>query len=231
MFRLCSLSVFLVVLLIPLTVSQAQDAAFQIQGFDEAAPKELSSPILEQLSPLGYKILSENGKPLAEIWLRKQIATKKKPSGPEGAVQFPFLEEGELLGVVRFLQEAHDHREQSILPGLYTVRFGLHPINGDHLGVSPYRDYGLLLPAEKDSKLAAPDRKALESASAEASGTNHPAVLLLQSVKNGSKAGTLTRNEEKNFWGLVVPLMLNAEGEADSVAYPLEFVFFGAAAI
>ena len=207
---------------------QAQDAAFRVEPIDQL-PAELPQAIRD-MNPNGFRVFAEDSKPVAEFWVLKELSAKAKPAGPDGAVQFPFLNEGELLGVVRFLQEVHDHREQSILPGFYTIRFGLHPINGDHLGVSPFRDYGLLLPAEKDDKPAPPDRKALESLSAEASGTNHPAVMLLQIVKGGAKVGSLVRNEEKNFWGVVVGLNLKVAGQAEPVLYPMEVVFSGAAA-
>ena len=42
------------------------------------------------------------------------------------------------------------------------MRYGLQPVNGDHLGVSTYRDYSLVLPAAKDRSLALPPRKQLE---------------------------------------------------------------------
>ena len=42
----------------------------------------------------------------------------------------PFLAEGELLGVLHLVGEAHDYRDQTIEKGLYTMRYGLQPING-----------------------------------------------------------------------------------------------------
>ena len=112
-----------------------------------------------------------------EIWLRKATPTSEKPSGPKGAIQFPFLADGELLGILEFAEEGHDYRDQSIAKGVYTMRYGLQPVNGDHLGVSTYRDYVLLLPASKDKALSPPTRKQLEERSAESAGTSHPAVV------------------------------------------------------
>jgi hypothetical protein len=207
-----------------------QDAAYKVEAVDEALPPELAEAIKGELDTKSFRVTAEDGKPLAQFWLRKQVAAKAKPVGPDGAVQFPFLAEGELLGAVRYAAEGHDYRDQTILPGVYTIRFGLHPINGDHLGVSPYRDYGMLLPAERDGKVAPPDRKALETASAEAAGTNHPAVLLIRIVKGEAKAGSLTRDAEKNFSGFVFPLALRIGGGAEPVNYPIDVVFSGAAA-
>ena len=80
------------------------------------------------------------------------------------------------------------------------MRYGLQPVNGDHLGVSTYRDYSLLLPAAKDQKLDLPPRKQLEQRSAESAGTSHPAVLLLQGasaevVQDDSLDGPRRRKE------------------------------------
>ena len=52
--------------------------------------------------------------------------------------------------MLQFATEGHDYRDQPIAKGVYTMRYGLQPVNGDHLGVSTYRDYSLLLPAAKD---------------------------------------------------------------------------------
>src|SRR5262249_21712282 len=122
------------------------------------------------LADQGYRVVDGQGKPYAEIWLRKAVPASEKPAGPKGALLFPFLAEGELLGALRFPAEGHDNRDQTIAPGVYTLRYGLQPVNGDHLGVSPYRDYALLLPAVKDTALANLPGKRLEERSAESAG-------------------------------------------------------------
>ncbi len=80
------------------------------------------------------------------------------------------------------------------------MRYGLQPVNGDHLGVSTYRDYSLLLPAAKDQKVDIPTRKQLEQQSAESAGTSHPAIMLLQGAsaeasKTDSLDGSRRREE------------------------------------
>ena len=116
-------------------------------------------------------------KPFAEVWPRKTAPASAKAGGPKGVIQFPFLKDGELLGVLEFTSEGHDYRDQSIPAGVYTLRYGLQPVNGDHLGVSVFRDYALLISASKDKDLAATPQKTLETRSAEAAGTSHPAVV------------------------------------------------------
>ena len=120
-------------------------ASMKVEVLKEAPPAALGGAIRNVLSAQGYRILDESGRPFMDIWLRKAIPSSAKPAGPKGTIQFPFLSEGELLGACQFAAEGHDYRDQEIPKGLYTLRYGLQPVNGDHLGVSPFRDYALLL--------------------------------------------------------------------------------------
>jgi hypothetical protein len=110
------------------------------------------------------------------------------------------------------------------------MRFGLQPINGDHLGVSTYRDYALLLPASKDQSLTPPARKQLEERSAESAGTSHPAVfLLLEPPPDAAKsAPSVLHDPEKNTWSVVLSLSLQVKGE--SIVHPVALVIVGMAA-
>ena len=143
------------------------------------------------------------GRRYAEFWLRKAVPATEKPAGPEGAVLFPVLAEGELLGALRFPGEGHDYRDQTIAKGVYTLRYGLQPVNGDHLGVSTYRDYALLVPAAKDKTVADLPQKRLEEQSAESAGTSHPAVLMLLAAPGGfdGRAGDGARRDAEHLGG------------------------------
>ena len=59
---------------------------------------------------------------------------------------------------------------------MYTLRFGLQPQNGDHLGVSPFREFLLLIPAPLDQDPAAREQEATIDLSTKAVGGSHPAV-------------------------------------------------------
>lgn len=146
---------------------------------------------------------------------------------------YPFLTDGELLGVLQFATEGHDYRDQSIAKGLYTMRYGLQPVNGDHLGVSTYRDYSLLLPAAKDQKPDVMPRKQLEQQSALAAGTSHPAVLLLQAVSAESSKSVplMVRDAEKNTWSVAIPLRILVKGESEPMVQPILVVVVGAAPV
>ena len=198
--------------------------SYKIEALKEAPPTALSGPVREALSAQGYRIVDGKGKPYADVWLRKAVPASQKPSGPSGSIQFPFLAEGELLGAWRFSGEGHDNRDQTIPKGVYTVRYGLQPVNGDHLGVSPFRDYALLLPAAKDVAVAAIPSKPLQERSAESAGASHPAVLLLSAAPASGKPMSIVRDEEKNSWGAVLPLNVEAKG-AGAAAVNVTFLF------
>jgi hypothetical protein len=216
-------------LLLP-TAATAQD--YKIEALKEAPPSGLSAEVRGALAGEGYKVVDGGGKTYAEFWLRKSVPASEKPGGPKGTIQFPFLAEGALLGAVRFPGEGHDYRDQTIAKGVYTLRYGLQPVNGDHLGVSPFRDYALLLPGSKDNGLADVPKKPLEERSAESAGTSHPAVLMLLTAPASAAATpAMNHDEEKNTWGAVVPLSLGVKGDASPVTLPVQLILVGAAAV
>jgi hypothetical protein len=209
-----------------------QDGPLKLEPLSESPPAGIAAPVKEALAPQGFRILDGQGKPFADLWLRKAVPASGVPAGVQGAVLYPVLAEGELLGAVRLATEGHDYRDQAIAPGLYTLRYGLQPVNGDHLGVSTHRDYALLVPAAKDTSLEPLARKTLETRSADAAGSNHPAVLLmLAPPSDAAKLPTVAHDEEKNLWGLVLPLSLAVPGQNGATPLPIQIVVVGAAPV
>ncbi len=205
--------------------------SWKVEVLKQAAPQAVAPEIRSVLGNQGFRIRDEQGQSHAEIWLRRAIPISGKPNGPKGAIQFPYLKEGELLGSLQFTDEGHDYRDQPITKGVYTLRYGLQPVNGDHLGVSTYRDYSLLLPASKDRSLKAPAKKQLEERSAESAGTSHPAVfIMLMAPEGASKTGaSIIRDAEKDTWSVVLPLAFLVQGQGESLINPVRLVIDGAA--
>jgi hypothetical protein len=204
------------------------DEAYKIEAMKSGPPGSIAPEVAAVLRPEGYRVVDGQGQPLAELWLRKLIPANAKPAGPKGVIQFPFLKEGELLGVMQLFGEAHDYRDQAIAKGVYTARYGLQPVNGDHLGVSPFRDYVLLLPGAKDKQVAMLPKKQLETQSAESAGSSHPAVFFMLAVpSSGPAAPAMIHDEEKNTWRVVVPLELAVQGESARVTLPVSIIVVG----
>ena len=123
----------------------------------------------------GFKII-HNGAPYCEIWLRSDppaMAASREPNVSLRTIPF-----GALLGVIRFDGEGADRRGQLIQPGLYTLRYGIMPMNESHQGAALQRDFLLMVPAGQDpDPITAPKFDALVEMSKRASLTAHPAVL------------------------------------------------------
>jgi len=204
---------------------------YKIEVLKEAPPSALSAAVRGELQGEGYRVVDDQGKTYAEFWLRKSIPASEKPEGPKGAIQFPFLASGELLGALRYPGEGRDYRDQAINKGVYTLRYGLQPVNGDHLGVSIFRDYALLLPAAKDMSVAPLAKKPMEERSAESAGTSHPAVLILLAVPAPPSTPSMAHDAEKNTWAAEVPLSLKVKGTDGPMRLGIQLIVVGAAAV
>ena len=157
----------------------AASACAHAQYKSEAAgapPAELAPPIAQALQTAGTRIINSSGAVYSEVWFRTSA-----PSGPkstEADVTLPTIPHGSLIGAIKFPAQGADRRGQTIKPGVYTLRFSLQPVTGDHVGASPQRDFLVMVPAADDKDPAAtPAFDALMAMSRKASGTPHPAVL------------------------------------------------------
>lgn len=140
-----------------------------------APPSDTPSTIASALQKEGTKITGPSGV-VAEIWL-VATAPKGAPSGEQN-VTLPDVPHGSLLGIVRFPSNGKDRRGQLIKPGIYTLRYSMFPINGDHQGVAPQRDFLVLSSAADDQDpKATPDFATLMKQSEKALGTKHPGVM------------------------------------------------------
>lgn len=164
-----------------------------------APPAELAPAISQALEQQGTKIVGSNGAVFCEVWFRSSLPAGAKSS--EESVTLPTIPHGTLMGAIRFPAQGADRRGQPIKPGVYTLRYSLQPLNGDHLGVSPQRDFLVLVPAGDDKDLnAAPNFDVLMAMSRKASGTPHPAVLSMWGAGASDPAGFAKQGE--NDWVL-----------------------------
>jgi hypothetical protein len=143
-------------------------------------PKELAPGIAQELGKAGFQITA-NGAAYCEIWLRVSAPASWAASeqhGPLPAVTLTLIREGALVGAMRFDGPGSDRRGQTIQPGVYTLRYGIMPMNDQHQGAAAQRDFLLLTPAAEDRDLnSTPNFDALVAMSRKASHTAHPAVL------------------------------------------------------
>jgi hypothetical protein len=65
-----------------------------------------------------------------------------------------------------------------VKPGIYTLRYSMFPISGDHQGIAPQRDFAVLTRMSDDADpKAAPKYDDLMTWSRKGSGTPHPLVM------------------------------------------------------
>ena len=98
----------------------------------------------------GVRVKDPDGTVVAEFWGRKSAFEGDPVSG--FGIRFTTIPEGALVGLVQFPDKGSDYREQHIPAGIYTLRYGLHPEDGDHMGAAPSRDFVLLTPAVADTE-------------------------------------------------------------------------------
>lgn len=162
------------------------------------APPPEAGPLAGVLVKDGLKVTKPDGSTLIELW---PVAAAPKEGNVEQNATWG-APHGALLGVVKAPARWNDRRGQTIKPGVYTLRLSFFPMNGDHQGVAPQRDFAILSPVAIDTDAAAlPAFDTLMEMSRKASGTPHPLVLSLW--KESAAA----------------PLAVEADGDTDQVLH------------
>lgn len=126
-------------------------AADFTHGASGAAPAEVPDAVKALLAAEGVQVKS-GGKVVAEYWPRQAAFAGAPVSG--FGIRFQTIPEGALLGVVRFAEPWKDFREQNVAAGFYTMRYVLHPEDGNHMGVAPSRDFAALVPIAAETEPA-----------------------------------------------------------------------------
>jgi hypothetical protein len=135
-----------------------------------------------------------------DLWLRKEIAPAGAPKEKQPGVKFENIPEGSFLGAARYHQKHYDFKNKPIPPGLYTVRTGIQPRDGDHLGVSETRDFAILCPPAADRTIAPVATGESVKLSRQVSGTKHPVVLWLKEMEPPPKGlPALVHQEDKDY--------------------------------
>lgn len=152
---------------------------YSIEKIEAAAEADgVSDQIAKLIDDQGIRVKRGSSRTVCEIWLCKELAidAEFKPT-PERL--YPFTT-GQLIGLMHLSRRGSEFRDQTVSSGWYTLRFGLQPVDGNHEGTSPTRDFLLLVDAEKDDLPENWKAEDLNKASAEAAGASHPALFCLQ---------------------------------------------------
>lgn len=135
----------------------------------EPLPSELKPAVAAQLKPGGVRA-SVDGNAI-DFWWSSGVALTGA-----GPVAWSTVPEGALIGAVKVARDFRDIRGRVIKPGVYTLRYGLQPENGDHLGVSPHRQFLLISPAADDGDAVPTGHEGTVELAKGSIGGSHPGV-------------------------------------------------------
>jgi hypothetical protein len=179
----------------------AQGGKYSIKPESNSPPKELNDAIAKLLNPKSISFMDTQGKVVAELWFRKNVPADATPEQIKNGVTYRELKQTEILGAVRFDQDWTDYRKQKVKAGVYTLRLGFQPMDGDHTGASQFTEFALIVDAAKDQKPALMEPKDMIEASQKSIGTGHPGVFMLFPNNMPAAAPQLV-SKESNHWVL-----------------------------
>ena len=186
--------------LLLLTPNLARSAEYSVQELKEAPPAgEISDEIAGLLAPSGWKVMQGEKRVTCEIWPAKTW-TAKADFKPSDTVFEPLVS-GSLVGVLRFTRKGADFRGQEIPAGVYTLRYANQPVDGNHVGTFPTRDFLVMLPASADQSAKPIAEMDLFKLSAQSAESNHPAIMPLVKPEDGD-TDELKHHEEMDWWTL-----------------------------
>ena len=220
-----SWSCALMLLVAGTSAAGARDSKYTIKQANNAPPKEVKEPIRKLLADKSIQLLN-NGAVTCELWLRRDVPVKATPEQIKNGLTYREVEESTIFGAVRFEQEWTDYRKQKVKPGVYTLRLGFQPMDGDHMGTAPYPDFCLLLPAKIDEKPDLMEAKELRELSAKAAGGSHPTVLLLFPNEKPEDKPQLA-DKGSSTWVLTVKEPITVDGKKAAEGLGLGLTLIG----
>jgi hypothetical protein len=159
-------------------------ADFSVKVDDKQPPNQIGESIRKTLQGKAVQVF-DGDKALVEIWFRSEVPLKSKPGPLDKALDA--VQQTTLLGAISLGNGQRDYKDNEIAAGVYTVRFGLQPQDGDHLGTAQYPYFAVLIPAKNDMQLdGITSPKAMTTASGKDTASGHPIVLSLRPASSNS---------------------------------------------
>jgi hypothetical protein len=206
----------LVVTILGFTSPQAA-GSLTAASHSDPAPTELADAVRARIAPGGTRATA-NGVGLTFWWVR-ELRMKGGTSGPA----WSDVEEGTLVGAVRIGRDFRDIRGKVMKPGVYTLRYGIQPANGDHLGVSPFREFLLLSPAAVDGDPSPHGHDGTVDLSKQTIGGSHPAVWSIDPPVTAEGASSI-HTTELGHKALVVEVPVAREGKTTTLRFGLVLI-------
>lgn len=180
-----------------------------------------SDGLKKALDQKGWRVSTSDGV-YCDVWLRTTIpAGKNETSG----AAYTSVGDSTMIGVITFAKPTTDYRGQAVKAGSYTLRYAVHPADGNHLGISPIRDFLVMVPVAMDPNPDAQFKfEELMKMSTKVTGANHPGVLSLTNPGGAPPAPKVESDENnhvvfsssiKNQSGTTIPVSFIVKGRAE----------------
>lgn len=209
------------VVLLCLVSLSALAAAGKVEAIGAFTDASAPEAVKKALEAKGYRVTLGDSVQ-CEVWFRAGVVGGKTDT--PGAV-YTGLAESSMVGVISLPKGMNDFRGQAIKPGTYTMRYALHPTDGNHMGISPVRDFLVLIPVSADPNPDASFKfEELAKLSTKASNTNHPAAISLVMPDSTSGTPFIVEDEHgrqvlvakiKTQAGAEMPIGLIVKGQAE----------------
>ncbi len=193
-------SLFCIVVALCACQSFADD--YRVEVLNEGPPADsLSADVAKQMADTGLVVTKDESRTVCQLWFCKQwpVGETVKPSAD---VNYPFLQ-GQLVGVLAFKRKSGDFRDRDLSRGVYTLRYALQPVDGNHVGTFPTRDFLLMVNAESDTSAEPMPVDKLVKLSAKALEASHPALMCLLKAAGEPDVLPAVRHDEDGDWWIV----------------------------
>ena len=108
--------------------------------------------------------------------------------------------QGQLVGVIALSRKTGEFRDRDLSRGVYTLRYARQPIDGNHEGTFPTRDFLLMVNANDDKLAAVMNAKELVKLSTKALEASHPALICLLKPTTADVLPAIRHNEDGDWW-------------------------------
>jgi len=173
-----------------------------VSPLTDKAPAELAAGVAARLAPAARVVV---GDATLEVWLVDKLelsAFAKASADP----RWSGVESGTLVGAMRVSGTFKEIRGKVVKPGVYTLRYGQQPQNGDHLGISLFREFLLISPAALDTDPKVLGFDGVVALSKEVIGTAHPASLSLDPPEDAPGTALSTYQNDSGHDGVVLQI-------------------------
>ena len=121
----------------------------------EADPGEIPEAVAGAIQRDALTLM-QGGEPLLDLWLVTSLPASTGRSAT-AVVNYASIPMGTFLGVVRINTAHVDYRGQLVPPGTYGLRYLQQPVDGEHAGISFFRDFAALVPLTSTTTVEAID--------------------------------------------------------------------------